>query len=123
MRNVGTGEEFTFSGGDVQTTNNRMELMAVIEGLGAIDAPSRVRLVGDSEYVLKGISEWLGDWKKRGWRTAGKKPVMNVDLWKRIDGLVGRHEVTVEWIRGHRGHPENEECDRIAGLKAREYAK
>ena len=95
-----------------------MELTAVIRGLEAIASPSRVTLVGDSEYVLKGLTEWLAGWKKRGWRKSDKKPVLNADLWKRVDELAARHTIEVEWVRGHTGHPENERCDRLASDQA-----
>jgi ribonuclease HI len=110
------------SGGERATTNNRMEITAVIRGLESLKGPSRVHLVGDSEYVLKGISEWLPGWKKRGWRKADKKPVLNADLWQRIDELLAVHEVTVEWTRGHAGHKENERCDELANAEAAKLA-
>ena len=108
------GKENESSGGEKQTTNNRMELMGVIRGLSALAEPSVVHLVGDSEYVLKGLSEWLPGWKRRGWRKADKQPVMNADLWQEIDRLTQNHAVKVEWTRGHSGHPENERCDVLA---------
>jgi ribonuclease HI len=113
-----TGEVTQFTGGEDQTTNNRMELTAVIQGLCALTARSRVHLVGDSEYVLKGLTEWLPGWKKRGWRKADKKPILNADLWQQLDALNQQHEVTVEWTRGHAGHRENEHCDALASAEA-----
>jgi ribonuclease HI len=102
------------SGGEASTTNNRMEMLAVIHGLETVPAASEVRLVSDSEYVVKGLKEWLDGWKARGWRTAAKKPVKNEDLWKRLDGLRQTRLVLPEWIRGHNEHPENTRCDALA---------
>ena len=101
-------------GGEAQTTNNRMELTAVIEGLAALKGRSQVRVYTDSQYVQKGISEWIHDWKRRGWRTAARSPVKNVDLWKRLDELARGHEVEWFWVKGHAGHPENERADLLA---------
>ena len=101
-------------GGEAQTTNNRMELTAVIRALEALRRPSRVRVTTDSQYVQKGITEWLPSWKRRGWRTADKKPVKNDDLWKQLDELNARHEVEWRWVKGHAGHPENERADALA---------
>lgn len=121
LRHPASGKEIKRSGGDRATTNNRMELLAVIEGLGSLTRASRVDLYSDSQYVLNGLREWLHAWKARGWRTADKKPVKNQDLWEVLDGLNGRHEVRFHWIRGHNEHPENEECDRMA-VAARDEA-
>ena len=101
-------------GGEHLTTNNRMELKAVIEALSALSKPCKVTLTSDSTYVLKGISEWLPNWKKRGWRTAGKKPVKNGDLWKTLDDLSEMHEIEWLWVKGHSGHIENELVDQLA---------
>ena len=101
-------------GGEKGTTNNRMELTAAIEGLGALKKPCKVRLVTDSQYVLKGVTEWMEGWKKRGWKTASKQPVKNVDLWQKLDSALGPHEVTWEWVKGHAGHPGNERADQLA---------
>ncbi|MEJ2508348.1 MAG: ribonuclease HI [Gammaproteobacteria bacterium] len=101
-------------GGEPETTNNRMELMAAIMALEALKRPSRVRLTTDSQYVKKGISEWMVNWKRRGWKTADKKPVKNVDLWQRLDRAAERHDVAWHWTRGHAGHPENEIADQLA---------
>lgn len=114
LRHPATGKEIERAGAERLTTNNRMELMAVIEGLSLLTRPSVVELYSDSEYVLKGLGEWLASWKRRGWMTADKKPVKNVELWQRLDGLAQRHEVRMHWIRGHDGHPENERADRLA---------
>lgn len=108
------GHEKELSGGEAETTNNRMEMMAVIEALGALKKPSVVDLYTDSKYVMQGITEWLAGWKARGWRTAAKKPVKNQDLWERIDSAIATHEVTFHWVKGHAGHPENERADRLA---------
>jgi ribonuclease HI len=101
-------------GGEAATTNNRMELTAVIRALEALKRPSRARVFTDSQYVQKGISQWVHDWKRRDWRTADKKPVKNVDLWKRLDELAALHDVEWHWVKGHAGHPENERADRLA---------
>lgn len=108
-------------GGEPATTNNRMELTAVIRGLSALERDVPVAIHTDSQYVQKGITEWLPAWKKRGWKTADRKPVKNVDLWCELDALVGRHRVEWHWVRGHAGHPENERADALAnrGVPAR----
>jgi ribonuclease HI len=108
------GTEKELWGGEAATTNNRMELMAAIRALEALKRRSRVRLYTDSLYVMKGISTWIGDWKRRGWRTADKKPVKNEDLWRRLDELAAKHDVEWRWVRGHAGHPENERADQLA---------
>jgi len=101
-------------GGESGTTNNRMELMAAISALESLTRPAEVVITTDSTYVLKGITEWLPNWKRRNWRTASKQPVKNVDLWQRLDEAVSRHTVTWEWVKGHNGHPENERADELA---------
>jgi ribonuclease HI len=101
-------------GGELLTTNNRMELTAAIEALRALKRPSRVALYTDSTYVRSGITEWLPAWRARGWRTADKKPVKNQDLWETLSALAARHEVEWHWVRGHSGHPENERADELA---------
>ncbi|GAB4357335.1 MAG: ribonuclease HI [Gammaproteobacteria bacterium] len=101
-------------GAEADTTNNRMELKAAIAGLESLKRPCRVHLTTDSQYVMKGVTEWMDNWKRNGWRTAGRKPVKNADLWKRLDELVSRHQVTWEWVRGHTGHPGNERADQLA---------
>ncbi len=103
-------------GGEASTTNNRMELTAVIRAFEALRRPSRVCVHTDSQYVQKGIGEWLPRWKARGWKTADGKPVKNVDLWKILDALVSPHEVDWRWVRGHAGHPGNERADALANL-------
>ena len=108
------GAEKEIYGGEADTTNNRMELMAVIRALEALKRPSRVRLYTDSLYVQKGISSWIHDWKRRGWRTADKKPVKNVELWQKLDALVAQHRVSWHWVRGHTGDPGNERADQLA---------
>jgi ribonuclease HI len=107
------GVEKELFGGERLTTNNRMELTAVIRALETLMPPREVAVYTDSQYVQKGISEWLPDWKRRGWRTADKKPVKNVDLWKELDRLAGAH-ITWHWVKGHAGHPENERADALA---------
>ena len=102
------------SGGEVLTTNNRMELMAAISALEALKKPSRVELHTDSQYVHKGIESYIHGWKKNGWKTADKKPVKNVDLWQRLDAARERHKVQWRWVKGHAGHAENERADELA---------
>jgi ribonuclease HI len=101
-------------GGEALTTNNRMELTAVIEALSALKHTSRVALHTDSEYVKNGITTWIHGWKKRGWTTADRKPVKNVDLWQKLDAIAGRHQVSWHWVRGHAGDPGNERADELA---------
>lgn len=108
------GVEKELSGGEPLTTNNRMELMAAIAGLEALSRPCAVALCTDSEYVMKGVTQWLRGWKARGWITAAKQPVKNVDLWQRLDAALAPHRVTWTWVKGHDGHPENERCDALA---------
>ena len=103
-------------GGERQTTNNRMELMAAIEALGALKEPCRVALYTDSRYVRDGITRWLPGWRRRGWKTRARKPVKNQDLWMRLDDLDQTHEVDWHWVKGHAGHPGNERADALANL-------
>lgn len=107
-------EERSLFGGEKETTNNRMELTAVIEGLAVLTQPCQVMLTSDSTYVLKGIQEWMPNWKKRGWKTASKKPVKNVDLWQKLDRVIGEHKIDWRWVKGHSGHRENEIADQLA---------
>jgi len=106
--------EKELSGGEAATTNNRMEMTAVIRGLAALKQPSTVVLHTDSLYVLEGATKWIRNWKKNGWKTADKKPVKNDDLWRVLDAEAGRHDITWKWVRGHTGHPENERADALA---------
>lgn len=108
------GHEKTLHGGEPHTTNNRMELTAAIMGLEALKRPCKVRLTTDSTYVQKGITEWLAVWKRKGWKTAGNKPVKNADLWQRLDAAAGRHQVQWHWVKGHNGHVDNERVDALA---------
>jgi ribonuclease HI len=108
------GHEKTLYGAEAQTTNNRMELMAAIKGLESLKRPCKVRLTTDSQYVMKGIQEWMENWKRRGWMTAARKPVKNVDLWQRLDQVTREHDIEWTWVRGHTGHPENEQADALA---------
>ncbi|MBA1147143.1 ribonuclease HI [Ectothiorhodospiraceae bacterium WFHF3C12] len=108
------GREKDIHGGEARTTNNRMELMAAIKALESLSRPCRVVLTTDSQYVRKGITEWMPNWKRRGWRTADKKPVKNVELWQRLDELAQRHDIDWRWVRGHSGHAENERADALA---------
>ena len=108
------GREKELCGGELDTTNNRMELTAVIRALEALKRPCEIDLYTDSQYVQKGISEWIASWKRRGWKTADKKPVKNVDLWLELDRLAGGHRIRWHWVRGHAGHAENERADQLA---------
>ena len=122
LRHLQTGRELRRSAGHAATTNNRMELTAVIEGLKALKRPTRVRVVTDSQYVSRGMSEWVQGWMRHDWRRGPKpssKPVKNVELWKVLVTLCERHTVEFEHVAGHAGHPENEECDRMAVEAAR----
>ena len=101
-------------GGEALTTNNRMEMMAVIEALRALKGPVQARVHTDSQYVQKGISEWIHGWKRRGWKTANKEPVKNEDLWREMDRLAAQHKIEWVWVKGHAGHPENERADVLA---------
>ncbi len=107
-------KERALKGGEADTTNNRMELLAAITALETLDRPTKMTIVTDSSYVKDGITSWIHGWKKRGWKTAAKKPVKNEDLWRRLDDAVARHDVTWEWVKGHAGHPENERADELA---------
>jgi ribonuclease HI len=108
------GHEKELSGGEANTTNNRMELMAAIQALEVLKRPARVRITTDSNYLKQGITSWIHTWKAKGWRTAGKKPVKNKDLWQRLDAALQRHDVEWAWTRGHAGQPENERADDLA---------
>ena len=112
------GVEKELFGGELGTTNNRMEMQAVIEGLNALRRPCQVTLFLDSEYVRKGITEWIHGWKARGWRTAAKAPVKNVDLWQRLDAVIASsgHRIEWRWVKGHAGDPGNERADALANL-------
>lgn len=107
-------KERELKGGDAQTTNNKMELMAAIMALETLERPSTITVVTDSTYVKNGVTGWIFGWKKNGWKTSAKKPVKNVELWQRLDAAQARHQVTWEWVKGHAGHPENERADELA---------
>lgn len=107
-------KERELNGGEKLTTNNRMELLGAINALEALERPSSLTVITDSAYVKGGITEWIHGWKRRGWKTSGKKPVKNEDLWKRLDEAQSRHQVSWEWVKGHAGHPENERADELA---------
>ena len=108
------GQERQLKGGEPSTTNNRMELMAAIVALETLTRPAQVKLVTDSQYVKKGMTEWIENWKARNWRTAARQPVKNADLWQRLDAAVARHQVAWHWVKGHSGHRENEMADELA---------
>ena len=119
------GAEKELCGGEAQTTNNRMEMMAVIEALSALKRPCHVVLHVDNQYVLKGMTEWLQGWKAKGWRTAAKQPVKNVDLWQRLDALVhqSEHRIEWQWVKGHAGDPGNERADALANRGVEQLAR
>lgn len=117
------GHEKELCGGEADTTNNRMELMAVIRGLEALKRTSRVRVTTDSQYVKNGITQWIHNWKRNGWKTAAKKPVKNADLWRRLDQASAQHQVEWAWVKGHAGHAENERADRLANLGLEKHAR
>jgi ribonuclease HI len=124
LRHQGTGKEMEGSGGERETTNNRMELQAVIEGLSALKRPCYVEVLTDSEYVRKGLSEWMAGWKRNGWqrREKGKlKPVANVELWQALDELVAKHRLKFTRVAGHSGHPENDRCDELAVAACQQF--
>ncbi|MCH2143308.1 MAG: ribonuclease HI [Phycisphaerales bacterium] len=120
VRNQDGGEQ-VLVGGATSTTNNRMELTAVLEGLRSLPEGAHAQLHADSQYVLNGLTEWLDNWKQRGWRTSGRKPVKNIDLWKALDQERARLHIECTWVEGHAGHPENERCDMLAKQQAEMY--
>jgi len=119
---MGTRER-ELSGGEVRTTNNRMELMAAIAGLEALKRPCAVALTTDSQYVKRGVEEWMARWRANGWRTSDRKPVKNQDLWERLSAAIAAHEVRWHWVKGHAGHAENERVDVLARDAAIAYSK
>lgn len=112
------GKEKSLSGGEPATTNNRMEMMAAIAGLESLRRACTVDIYTDSQYVTKGMTQWLEGWRKRGWKTAAKTPVKNADLWERLDEAAGGHKIRWHWVKGHAGHPENERVDALARAQA-----
>ncbi len=116
-------KERELSGGEAGTTNNRMELLAAIRALEALDRPVKITIVTDSAYVKNGITGWIGGWERNGWKTADRKPVKNAELWQRLDAVQARHEVRWKWVRGHAGHPENERADGLARQGMGPYRK
>ena len=117
------GVEKELSGGEAETTNNRMELLAAISSLNALKHPCEIDLHTDSKYVMDGISKWIFGWKKNGWKTADKKPVKNAELWQALDEARSHHKVTWHWVKGHAGHPENERADELARLGMEPFKK
>lgn len=116
--------EKELSGGESETTNNRMELTAVISALNAVSEPCHVTLTSDSKYVLDGLQKgWAASWKKRGWKKSNNQPALNSDLWEQLLQLCSRHTMEYQWIKGHAGHPENERCDALAVMQAEKYSK
>ena len=106
--------EKELSGGEADTTNQQMELQAAIEALKALTKPCNITIHSDSKYVVQGMSEWIHNWKKKGWKTAGKKPVSNLERWQQLDAVAAKHQVAWQWVKGHSGHPENERADELA---------
>lgn len=121
LKHPKSGKEMEKSGAERETTNNRMEMTAVIEGLRALKKPSDVEIVTDSQYVGQGLTEWMPKWKSRGWKLPGNKPVKNLDLWQELDRLVTMHRIRFTHVRGHSGHPENERCDEMAVAAYQKY--
>jgi ribonuclease HI len=124
LRDVKTGKELEGSGGEADSTNNRMEMLAVINGLMALKKSCRVKLYSDSKYVLQGLSEWVAGWKRNGWKRKEKNklvPIKNVELWQELDRLVQLHSMTYHHVKGHSGHPENERCDVLAVAASEKY--
>lgn len=124
VRHLATGTEKEHSGGDPETTSNRMELTAVIRGLEALKRPCSIELFTDSEYVRQGLGQWMANWKRNGWQRQEQKtwvPIKNVELWQRLDELVAIHEIKFTRVAGHSGHPENERCDRLAVAAYQKY--
>ena len=117
------GHEKELSGGEAESTNNRMEMMAAIVSLETLKRPSRVILTTDSVYVRDGITKWIHGWKRNGWKTAAKKPVANAELWQRLDDAARRHKIEWHWVKGHAGHPENERADQLASAAANRAAQ
>jgi ribonuclease HI len=117
------GNEKEICGGEADTTNNRMELMAAIQGLEALKRGMKVRIHTDSTYVKDGITKWIHSWKKNGWKTAAKKPVKNAELWQRLETAIERHDVSWHWVKGHSGHPENDRADALARQGMAPYCK
>ena len=115
--------EKELSGSELDTTNNRMEMTAVIEALNALTEPCRISLYSDSKYVIDGITKWVGGWEKRGWKTAAKKPVLNADLWHDLIDAAARHEIEWNWVKAHNGHPENERVDQLASERAEQVGR
>ena len=111
-------DEIISSGGEANTTNQRMEVMAVLQALGSIDDPAEIEIWADSQYVTKGLTEWMDGWILKNWKNAAKKPVANQDLWQPLAELREKHRITTHWVKGHAGHPENERCDTIASEEA-----
>ena len=122
LKHPSSGKVVEQSGGEAASTNNRMELTAVIKGLRALDQPCRVEVFSDSQYVCKGLTEWMDQWKAKGWRRGKRnEPVLNLELWKQLDQLRQTHDLTCHWIRGHSEHPENERCDQLAVAAAEQF--
>lgn len=121
LRDVETGKEIEAYGGEPETTNNRMEMMAVLEGLKKLKQPCEVEIITDSKYVGQGLTEWMPNWKRRGWKGAANKPVKNIDLWKELDELISPHQIRFTHVKGHSGHIENERCDTLAVQAYQKY--
>ncbi len=123
LKHTGSGRVQEHWGGERSSTNNRMELTSVLKGLRALKRRSRLFLYSDSQYVCRGLSEWLDQWKARGWRRPGNAKIKNLELWKKLDELRQTHDLTCQWIRGHDDHPENERCDQLAVAAAEHFSR
>lgn len=123
LRHHATGKEKVLFGAEADTTNNRMELMAVIRGLQVLNRAVSVEVVSDSQYVLNGLKTWMRGWKKKGWKLSSGKPVKNIDLWQELDTLSQKHQLTYQYVPGHQGHPENERCDQLAVQAYKDWKK
>ena len=121
VRHVASGKETEASGGEPRTTNNRMEMLAVVNGLKSLKRPCRVALYADSVYVINGLNSWLDVWKAKGWKRGRRQPVKNLELWQELDELRQRHEIEAVWVAGHGDHPENQRCDRLAVAAAQRF--
>ncbi len=123
LRDPGSGKAKEHWGGERSTTNNRMELISVIEGLNTLPGPSRVEVYSDSQYVCNGLNDWIDQWKAKGWKRGRNEEVKNLDLWKKLDELRHVHQLSCHWIRGHNQHPENDRCDELAVAAAESFAQ
>lgn len=117
------GSRKTINGGESETTNNRMEIMAALQALKHLKVPCKGKLYTDSKYLQQGVTEWMANWKKNNWRSSGKTPIKNLDLWQELDGELTKHQIEFHWVKAHNGHPENEFVDELARIACEEYKK